>query len=138
MFLGILCYYTLYKVVMWSTYDQAQRIKFKTKYLTRIAVIFILIMYKCYNDYNIRNCLTSHHWICTSSDKYSFDFKSDGTFQSRYDGGWNSGKWETTLLGDINMKNINGSNFDKELSYQIDFINSGEIRSGTTVYKSEK
>lgn len=132
---GILCYYALYKIVTWSTLEQEQKTKLKTTYLSYLVVIFAFYMYNLYNDFNTRKCLIDNKWINQDSAKYSFEFKSDGTFRTTYDGGWTSGKWETTFFGDVDMSILGGSNFEKESNYQIDFINSSELRSGSTIYK---
>ncbi len=92
-------------------------------------------MYNLYNDYNTKKCLINNKWVNQNSGKYSFEFKSDGTFRTNYDGGWNSGKWETTFLGDVNMSILGGNDFEKESNYQLEFINCCEFRSGSTIYK---
>jgi len=136
--LGIFSYYALYKIVNWNKYDNQQKSIEKKGYITSFVFVSILMGYKFYNDYSTKKCLIKHKWINARSSKYSYVFKSNGDFQSTYDGGWTTGKWETSFFGDIKMTILDGKNFKEEVRYEIDFINCGEFKSGKSSYIPNK
>lgn len=136
--LGVVSYFILYKLVVWSTYSGENKLEYKIQYISYLFALLIFFFVGLYNLYHSSNCLISHEWKCVSESSRRYSFSDNGEFVSNYAGGWSSGTWEPDLTGDVEMIILDGSDFRNKVSFNLDFIDCGEFKIGETVYVSDR